>query len=256
MPLTTTPQEDGQQWQTYSGVNREHLSELLAEREGLVVPARTLRRILAEAGLPAVRRRRPRGHRLRREHMTQAGLLLQVDGSRHDWLEGRGPWLTPVGGIDDATGRVTGATFREQEDSAGYLEVLVHCSGARSSSASRSRRRDARNQDRRRRVSEPSTLRQPRAAARCGGARSATPDHPVRRTAAWRQLAKRTAEAHVALHGWTCPGWHREPHPVRPGELAADHLVPLVLGGEPLPARPGVLCASCNARKGLSQRRR
>jgi hypothetical protein len=40
------------------------------------------------------------------------------------------------------------------------------------------------------------------------------------------------------------------------GDLAADHPVPLVLGREPLPARPGVLCASCNARKGLSQRRR
>ena len=79
-----------------------------------------------------------------------------------------------------------------------------------------------------------------------------TTDHPVRRTSAWRRLAKRTVEAHVAAHGWRCPGWHREPHPVRPGGLAADHPVPLVLGGEPLPARPGVLCASCNARKGLS----
>jgi hypothetical protein len=69
-------------------------------------------------------------------------------------------------------------------------------------------------------------------------------------------LAKLTVEAWVAVHGWTCPGWHREPHPVRPGELAADHPVPLVLGGDPLPARPGVLCASCTARKGLSQRRR
>jgi hypothetical protein len=57
--------------------------------------------------------------------MAQAGMLLQVDGSRHDWLEGRGPWLTLVGGIDDATGSVTGAVFREQEDTAGYLEVLV-----------------------------------------------------------------------------------------------------------------------------------
>ena len=57
---------------------------------------------------------------------------------------------------------------------------------------------------------------------------------------------------HVARHGWHCPGWHREPHPVRPGELAADHPVPLVLGGATLPARPGVLCASCNALKGLS----
>lgn len=56
--------------------------------------------------------------------MPQAGLLLQVDGSRHDWLEGRGPRMTLVGGIDDATGTVTGATFREQEDAAGYLEVL------------------------------------------------------------------------------------------------------------------------------------
>ena len=110
---------------TYAGVNRAHLADLLAEREGIMVAERTLRRVLAEAGLPAVRRRRPRGHRLRRERMPQAGMLLQVDGSRHDWLEGRGPWLTLVGGIDDATGLVTGAVFREQEDTTGYLEVLI-----------------------------------------------------------------------------------------------------------------------------------
>src|SRR3990170_1782954 len=110
---------------TYVGVNRAHLADLLAEREGLAIPERTLRRVLAEAGLPAARRRRPRGHRSRRERMTQAGMLLQVDGSRHDWLEGRGPWLTLVGAIDDATGIVTGATFRDQEDTAGYFEVLV-----------------------------------------------------------------------------------------------------------------------------------
>ena len=56
-----------------------------------------------------------------------------------------------------------------------------------------------------------------------------TPDHPVRRTSAWRRLAKQTVEAWVARHGWLCPGWHREPHRVRPGELAADHPEPLVL---------------------------
>lgn len=110
---------------TYRDVNRAHLADLLAEREGLVVAERSLRRVLAEAGLPPVRRRRPRRHRSRRERMAQAGMLLQVDGSRHDWLEGRGPWLTLVGGIDDATGRVTGAVFRAQEDTAGYLETLV-----------------------------------------------------------------------------------------------------------------------------------
>lgn len=51
-------------------------------------------------------------------------MLLQLDGNRHDWLEGRGPRLTLVGAIDDATGRLTGAAFREQEDTAGYLLVL------------------------------------------------------------------------------------------------------------------------------------
>ena len=109
----------------YAGVNRAHLAELLAEREEIVVAERSVRRILAEAGLPAVKKRRPRGHRSRRERMSQAGLLVQVDGSRHDWLEGRGPYLTLVGAIDDATGLITGAVFREQEDSIGYLAVLA-----------------------------------------------------------------------------------------------------------------------------------
>ena len=56
--------------------------------------------------------------------MALEGCLLQVDGSRHDWLEGRGPYLTLVGAIDDATGLVVGATFREQEDAQGYFLVL------------------------------------------------------------------------------------------------------------------------------------
>lgn len=105
----------------YAGVNHAHLAELLAEREGITVAERTLRRILAEGGLAPVHTRRPPRHRSRRERMPQEGLLLQVDGSRHDWLEGRGPWLTLVGGIDDATGAVPGATFRAAEDAAGYF---------------------------------------------------------------------------------------------------------------------------------------
>ncbi len=57
-------------------------------------------------------------------------MLLQVDGSRHQWLGPDGPWLTligpppRVGGIDDATNDVPGAVFREQEDAQGYLLVL------------------------------------------------------------------------------------------------------------------------------------
>jgi transposase len=109
---------------TYKGVNDCHLAELLAEHEGIAISRASLRRLLRAAGRASPRRRRAPRHRSRRDRMPQAGMLLQVDGSRHDWLEDRGPRLTLVGGIDDATGRMTGATFRDQEDTAGYLVVL------------------------------------------------------------------------------------------------------------------------------------
>ena len=51
-------------------------------------------------------------------------MLLQVDGSRHDWLQGRGPYLTLVGAADDATGTVPFALFRQQEDAHGYMLML------------------------------------------------------------------------------------------------------------------------------------
>ncbi len=110
----------------FAGFNPVHLAETLAE-EGqcdLAVCPRTIRRIMAEAGHGLPRTRRSARHRTRRERMPRAGMLLQTDGSRHDWLEGRGPMLTLIGAIDDATGIVTAATFRDAEDAAGYLEVF------------------------------------------------------------------------------------------------------------------------------------
>lgn len=108
----------------YRGYNDSHLAEALATDEGIAISRAALRRLLRAAGIPSPRRRRAPRYRSRRERMAQAGLLVQVDGSRHDWLEGRGPWLTLVGGIDDATGIVVGAVFRETEDGVGYLTVV------------------------------------------------------------------------------------------------------------------------------------
>ncbi len=108
----------------YDGANDSHLAELLAERDGISLSRVSVRRILRAAGIASPRRRRPPRHRSRRDRMPQAGVLLQTDGSRHDWLAERGPRLTLVAAIDDATGIITGATFREQEDAAGYLTVL------------------------------------------------------------------------------------------------------------------------------------
>ena len=50
--------------------------------------------------------------------------MLQVDGSPHDWLEGRGPRLCLIGAIDDATGKVVGAFFTQAESSWGYLRLF------------------------------------------------------------------------------------------------------------------------------------
>ncbi|HET7829038.1 MAG TPA: ISNCY family transposase [Candidatus Limnocylindrales bacterium] len=108
----------------YQGFNDTHLAEMLAEEEGIVISRASLRRLLRSRGIASPRRRRARTYRRRRERMAQAGLMIQVDGSRHDWLEGRGPWLTLVGGIDDATGMIVGAVFREAEDGVGYLTIL------------------------------------------------------------------------------------------------------------------------------------
>jgi hypothetical protein len=56
--------------------------------------------------------------------MPQEGMLLQLDGSHHRWLENRGPWLTLFLAVDDATGTIPYALFREQEDTLGYFELL------------------------------------------------------------------------------------------------------------------------------------
>ena len=109
---------------TYRGYNDSHLAEVLADDEGIAIGRSTLRRLLRAEGIASPRTHRAPRYRSRRERMAQAGLLVQVDGSRHDWLEGRGPELTLVGGIDDATGLVPAATFREAEDGVGYLTIV------------------------------------------------------------------------------------------------------------------------------------
>lgn len=93
--------------------------------EGLRLSRSTVRRILRQAGLSSPRKRRPAKYRKRRQRRPQEGMLLLVDGSEHDWLEKRGPRLTLMGFVDDATGKVPAAHFQtEHEDSAGYLRLI------------------------------------------------------------------------------------------------------------------------------------
>src|SRR5258708_6522976 len=108
----------------YAGCNQHHVRDLLEEREGIQLSRASVRRILHEAGVWAVQPATGPKHRLRRPRYRQEGQLLQIDASPHEWLQGRGPRLSLVGGIDDATGKVLGAIFREQEDQQGYMQML------------------------------------------------------------------------------------------------------------------------------------
>src|SRR5260370_37030213 len=72
---------------------------------------------------PARKRRAP-AHRQRRVRSAQLAELVQLDGSPHDWLEGRGPQLTALGMQDDATGKILAAKFFPSETTFGSLCLL------------------------------------------------------------------------------------------------------------------------------------
>ena len=109
---------------TYAGFNDPHLCEKLCEVEGFSLSRETLRRLLRPAGIDSPRKRRSPAHRQRRLRSAREGELVQLDGSPHDWLEGRGPRLTALGLHDDATGKILAAQFFPSENALGYLWLL------------------------------------------------------------------------------------------------------------------------------------
>jgi hypothetical protein len=80
-------------------------AEKLAERHGIMLSAETLRGWLRAKGMTHFQRRK-RPHRAWRARKGHAGELVQLDGSHHDWLEGRGPQCVLMAYIDDASSRV------------------------------------------------------------------------------------------------------------------------------------------------------
>ena len=109
---------------SYAGFNDHHLCEKLVEREGFSLSRETLRRLLRQTGLGSPKKRRAPAHRQRRLRSARLGELVQLDGSSHDWLEGRGPRLTALGMQDDATGKILAAQFFPSETTFGYLCLL------------------------------------------------------------------------------------------------------------------------------------
>lgn len=114
---------------TYAGCNYQHLRDLLAERDGIELSRTSVRRIRLPAGIASPRKQHHRQQR-RRVRSAQEGMVVQIDGSRHAWLEERGPWLCLIATIDDATGKLAAAVFREEEDASLLLFVGTADAGA------------------------------------------------------------------------------------------------------------------------------
>ena len=87
--------------------------EQLATHHGLTLSDETLRRWLRAQGIEHFRRH-PRPHRTWRARRAHRGELVQLDGSHHDWFEGRGPRCVLMAYIDDVSSRVY-ARFYEYE---------------------------------------------------------------------------------------------------------------------------------------------
>ena len=108
----------------YPGANHTHLGQLLSEREGIEIGRTTLRRVLMDAGMVSPRSRRPLRHRMRRQRMPKEGMLVQIDGSHHRWLEDRGPQFTLLLAVDDATGCVVSTLFCQEGTTHDYFLLM------------------------------------------------------------------------------------------------------------------------------------
>ena len=99
-------------------------AEALA-KESIYVPVATLRRWLQEAGLWTHKRVRKQ-HRKRRSRREAIGELVQMDGSHHDWFEGRRAWAVLMVIIDDASGRILARFFEEETLLAAFEMMRIY----------------------------------------------------------------------------------------------------------------------------------
>ena len=107
----------------YAGFGPTFLAEKLAEREKLQINRETLRQWLIAAQLHRPRRRRDKPRPMR-ERRPRVGELVQADGSPHHWFEDRGDPCTLLLYVDDATTRILGAHFAEQETTNDYFTLF------------------------------------------------------------------------------------------------------------------------------------
>jgi DNA-binding transcriptional ArsR family regulator len=99
-------------------------SETLEERNGIQISKEAVRKLMIEHGIWEGKRKRKK-HRSWRKPRSILGQLVQLDGSWHDWFEGRAPWAMLIKFVDDATSKMLFALFAPSESYKAVVEATI-----------------------------------------------------------------------------------------------------------------------------------
>jgi len=107
----------------YVGFGPTLACEQLQARHGLTLSKETLRQLMIDAGLWSPKGVQRAALHQPRERRPCRGELVQIDGSRHAWFEGRGAVCTLLVYVDDATGELLQLYFADTESTTSYFEA-------------------------------------------------------------------------------------------------------------------------------------
>src|ERR671937_2443682 len=122
VPLATVEKVFALYREKYFDLNVQHFHEKLRAEHGIELSYTWVKQALQGAGLGAKGRKRGR-HRKRRERRPLPGMLLHIDGSRHQWFQDE-RWYDLLVILDDATSEIYYAQLVEEESTRTVLTAL------------------------------------------------------------------------------------------------------------------------------------
>ena len=109
----------------YADFGPTFAAEKLQQNHAITINRESLRGAMIQAGMWHGKKRKS-VHRQRRERKLMIGVMIQLDGSDHDWFEGRGPRCTLLVFIDDATSTIVWAEFVTGESVQCLMQASYH----------------------------------------------------------------------------------------------------------------------------------
>jgi len=98
--------------------------EYLSEKHGLPLSVSTVRNLMIEHQIWFFKKQRRKRIFYLRPRRAREGELIQLDGSEHEWFEGRGPYCTLLCFIDDATSKIMFLKFVKSENVIDYFDAM------------------------------------------------------------------------------------------------------------------------------------